>query len=260
MSRVFGKLVSKLVALIVIVIFVLSVKNLIITDSAVGDFFDELMEQLPFAKITTDAVTRLMKCQQDLAPQFTQQRIITDLLKLAVMASIQPLFTALLSLIFLKVPGGSIDEREDFMRGLPYQLKETLITIVTAPILAFAAARIISYASDHLTAKLGSFVSSLIGVVSVIVMSFLSTVPLLLFGTITFGLALLWRLFVTIFGKMIIILGMDAICIWMYISIVTGVHSQTFLSIASLVVFLIIMETGLSFLKQAIARKSLADQ
>ncbi len=252
MSKVFGSVVSKLIIIIAIVVFIGACKNLIITDPAVSDAFDEMMEELPFAKLTTDVIVGLMKCDSGGIPKFTAASFTEDMLKLAVMACIQPIVFRLLSLLFLKVPAGSCSERESFMSGWSYRLKETLIIILTAPLIAFLSAHLITRASNYLTAHLGELAALLIGIGALIGIAGLSLIPLVI-GKIAFGTAVAWRLGVTFLGKMATIVITDAICLWLYLAIVTGAHSQIFICIVSYILLLLAAEAGLNWLKRKIA-------
>lgn len=250
MSNLFNKMWSKLVAVIVIVLFVVAFREMILTDSDVSTAFGALMGTLPFAKQVTDIICKVMKYRYAIPP-ITSASIIADFLKLAVMASIQPLIVGLLSLIFLKVPSGTYYEREEYMDGLSYRLKEMIITIISAPLIALAAAYLTSYVSNYLTATFGAWLSSILGVVSVVVMSAISIIPLLI-GGVTIGTAILWRVAVTLLGKMATTMGTNAICLWIYLSIVGGLHSQTLVAVISLIVWLIVMDFALQCLKRAI--------
>lgn len=251
MSNLLNKMWSKLLALIVIVLFVVAFRDMILTDTEVSIAFGALMGTLPFAKQITDIICDIMKYQYTI-PNITSTSIIADFLRLAVMASIQPIVIWILSLIFLKVPSGPYYEREEYMDGLNYRLKEMIITIITSPLIALVAAYLTSYISNYLTTNFGFWLSSIFGIVSVVVMSAISIIPLLIIGGITIGTAILWRVVVTLLGKMVITMGTNAICLWIYLSIVDGLYSQTFSAIIFLIAWLIIVDFGLQCLKRAI--------
>lgn len=250
MTGTISKVFSKLVAIIVILMFVLVFREMILTDKDVSTAFGGLMGALPFAKQITDVVCKVMK-YQDSVPAITANSLIADFLKLAVMASIQPPVIALLSRMFLRVPDGSYYEREEYMKGFGYRMKEMVITILSSPLLALLAAHLTTLISDYLTANFGAWLSGLLGVLSVAVMTLISTIPLCIAG-LTVGAALVWRVAVTLLGKMATTMGTNVICLWIYLSIAGGLSSQTLAGVFSLIIWLVIMDIGMQMIKQAI--------
>lgn len=250
MSDLFNKVLSKLVAVIVIVLFVAAFRKMILTDSNVSTAFGALMGTLPFAKQITDVICKTMKYHYTV-PSITAASVIADFLKLAVMACIQPLIVGALSLIFLKVPSGTYYEREEYMNGLSYRLKEMIITIISAPLIALAAAYLTTYISNYLAVNYGVWLSSILGVVSIIVMSAISIIPLLI-GGVAIGTAILWRVAVTLLVKMAATMGTNTICLWIYLSIAAGLHSQVSALVIALIGWLIIMDFAVQCIKRAI--------
>lgn len=255
MSKSVDKLISKLFAVLIIVIFIAVFKDLIINDSGVSAAFGALMGVLPFAKQISDVICKLMKYQTSIPP-FTPEKFIFDFLKLAIMASIQPLAVRWLSRLFLKVPKGSIEEQEEYMEGASFRIKELIIAVLTAPLIAFVAARITTSAMDYLNSNAGALVTSIIGVIATLAITFISVAPLVILGGLTMGKALLWRVSITLVGKMLTTTGISALCIWLYLAITGGYHAQIFASIISLVVFMLIMEFALNCIKRTIAGRS----
>lgn len=250
MSNLFNKMWSKLLAVVVIVLFVIGFREMILTDSNVSTAFGALMGTLPFAKQVIDIICKVMKYQYAIS-SVTSTGLIGDFLKLAIMASIQPFIVGILSFLFLRVPSGTYYEREEYMNGTSYRIKEMIITIITAPLIALAAAYITSFVSNYLSRNFGGWLSSILGIVVVVIMSAISIIPLLM-GGIALGTAILWRVVVTLLGKMATMMGTNVICLWIYLSIVCGFHTQTFIAIISLIVWLIIMDFAMQSIKRAI--------
>lgn len=246
-----AKVWSKLIALIVIVLFVVGFKELILTDDNVSTAFGGLMGNLPFAKQITDIIGKYLKYQIKVPP-ITPVKFIDDVLKLAIMALIQPLATRFLSFLFLRVPAGTIDEREKYMDGFTYKVKEMIINIISAPVIAVLAAYITSAISTQITAHFKDIYATILGIISVIIMTGISVIPLLLSG-IAFGTALLWRIVITILSKMAITTITNALCLFIYIAITNDMHSEAVGCIFALIVWLIITDVGISFLKRSIA-------
>lgn len=250
MKNFFNKMLSKLLAIIVIILFIVIFREQILTDSDISSVFSALMSALPFAKQISDIICGVMKYQYTI-PVITPSSIISDFLKLAIMASIQPLVVGFLSMIFLKVPAGTYYERDEYMDGLDYRCKELIVTIFSAPFIALAAAYITTYISNYLTMNFGKLLSQILGIVSIIIMSLISIIPLIIRG-LGVGTAILWRVVVTLLGKMATTMGTNAFCLWIFLSIVGGFRSQTSIAIFFLIVWLIIMDSFMQFIRRVI--------
>lgn len=250
MSELFGKLISKLLAVVIIILFVIGFREMILTDSDAATAFGAIMGTLPFAKLIVDTLSRIMKFQNSI-PIITSASLISDFLRLAVMACIQPLIVGIFSLLFLRVPAGSVDERETYMKGAGYKVKELLITVITAPFIALAASWLTAYISDYLTANFGIIVSGILGIAVVLVFSLISIIPLLI-GGVALGTAVMWRLLVTLLSKMASTFVTNAICLWIYIVFTGGIEEQKLISVLSLIIWLIVMDFALQCLKKVI--------
>lgn len=250
MSNVWGKIWSKLIAVIIIVLFIVGFRELILTDTYVSAVFKQLMGALPFAKQIADIICKIMKYNIS-NELITSAGVIEDFLKLAIMACIQPLVVGFITALFLKVPKGNSYEMEEYMNGTGYKIKEMIITLVTAPFIAVAVAYLTSRISDYFTDQFGPVLSTIFGIAAVILIAGLSLIPLLM-SKVGFGTAVVWRLLVTLFGKMIITMGIDVLCIWIYLAITSGKHSTAFAFVIALIAWLIVTDLGMTSLKKAI--------
>ncbi len=240
MSGFFNKIWPKVITIIVIVLLAIGFKELIYTDTSVSAFFGELMGNLPFSKKIVEVICKIMKYQQSV-PLITSSSLISDLLKLAIMACIQPLIVGLFSWIFLKVPNGSSFDMEKHMSKTSYRIGELFISVLLSPLCALVAANLTAAISNYLTTKIGGLLSSLIGVLAVILISCISIIPLLYAG-MAIGKALLWRVLITLLGKMVTTLGTNICCLWLYVAILGGLQSQVLSSILVLIFWLIMMD------------------
>ncbi len=250
MSNLIGKAVSKLLVVIIAVALVLEFRTAILTDKDLSAAFGGLMGALPFAGMITGKVCQILKYQYSV-PLITTSSVTKDLLKLAVMALIQGPVVGLLSAIFLKVPDGDWEDREKFMKGPSYTIKSTLLKIVTAPLLAVVSARLCQWIMTSLENALGYALSVAMGLVAVAGTTILSTIWLMAAG-LSFGKALLWRLTVTLGGKMVFTFLINAMCLAIYVAILGGVSSHVLASVFSLVVILIIEELAMKLMRQAV--------
>lgn len=250
MSTLFNKLISKLLAIMVIVLFVVGFREMILTDSNVSTAFGELMGVLPFAKLITDAICKVMKYQYTI-PGISVSSVFTDFLRLAVMACIQPFLVGILSAIFLQIPNGDYYQREEYMDSLGYRSKEMLLTIISAPMIALAASYISAGICDFINTNFSTFGAVLSGIITSIIVVGLSLIPLLAVG-VSIGTAIAWRLLVTLSAKMVTTFMTNAICLWIYLSFMRGIQKQIVVSIFSLIIWLIIMDFGMQCLRRAV--------
>lgn len=130
MSSLFNKFISKLFAILIIVAFIIAFREKILTDSNTALAFGELLGTLPFAKAITDVICEILQYQYGI-PIISSSTVISDILRLAVMACIQPAIVGVLSVIFLKVPEGDYRVREEYMEGAGYRAKEMILTVIT---------------------------------------------------------------------------------------------------------------------------------
>ena len=251
MSKSSGSFFSKLIGIIVVVVFIIIFRDLIITDKTVYTAFSGLLNALPFSKIIISNICRIMKYNYSL-PESPTAGIGTDIMKLLIMACIQPLFVSVLSMIFLKIPSklGS-DEAISFVKRPSYKIKEILITIITAPILALIAAWVTTSVFDYFTNNFNAIIATVLKVLSAIIVGTLSLTPLLLAGTAV-GIAVLWRLFVTIGAKVLETFVTNVLCLWIYLAIINGIPVQVYSSIMTLVIWLLVMDFFVKFLQRTI--------
>lgn len=252
MSKLLDKLFAKIIALVVIVLFVVGFREMILTDKDTSTAFGALMGIMPFAKVIVDVVCKILKYQYSI-PIISASSVLTDLLKLAVMACIQPLVVGLLTAIFLPVPSSLRDyaDREAYMSSFSYRAREMLVTIVSAPLLALAAAWFTTWLFNYLSTTFGDIISTLLGVLSVVLLSAVSIIPLLIAG-VSIGTAILWRVLVTLGSKMATTFMTNALCLAVYVAIIGGVEHQIAVSILTLVVWLIIMDFGVKCIQRAV--------
>ncbi len=252
MSKLVDKLIYKILAIIVVVMFVAAFRELIITDKDVSAAFGAWMGVLPFSKQISDMICKIMK-YKDSIPLITTSSFITDLIRLAFMAFIQPMVVSILSTIFLRIPSSIKDyaEREDYMSGLEYKVKELILTIVTAPALAILSAHFSTWLFTYFTNTFGNTVSVILGIVSTTFLGGVSLIPLLV-KNVSFLTALLWRIVITFGYGMGTTYITNAMCLWVYIAIRNGVEGQITTSVISLVIWLIIMDFGLKCMQHAV--------
>ena len=252
MSKLVDKLIYKILAIIVIVMFIAAFRELIITDKDVSTAFGAWMGILPFSKKISDMICKIMGYKYSI-PLITTSSFITDLIRLAFMSALQPLVIGILSAIFLTLPSSIKDyaDREDYMNSLTYKVKELILTIVTAPALAILSSHFSTWLFTYFTNTFGNTLAAILGIVSTTVLGGASLVPLLL-KNVSFLTALLWRIVITFGYGMGTTYITNAMCIWVYLAICNGMEGQVATSVVSLIIWLIIMDFGLKCMQYAV--------
>lgn len=257
MSGILNKTFDKIVIIIVAILLVIGFREIILTDDLVGETFAELIGLLPFAEDIAEPISTWFKCAYDV-PIVSDGNVASAILRLIIMACIQPLVMRVLSLLFLSIPAGitGFYDREAYMNGLGYRVKELLINIIASPFLAFLAAWLSKILMGYF-ATLGTVGSVLAGLGSAIAGLGLSVIPLVIAGEMTIGLAVLWRLLVTLLPKLLEITVTNTLCITVYVAIVGGVQSQIVMSIGALILWFILWSFGFRLITGNLARANL---
>lgn len=253
MSKLTDKILHTIIMLTIIAMFLLAFKELLITDESVSQSFQGLMETLPFAKLLTKIVSKILEYQYKIRI-ITNQTLLNDFVKLAVMACIQPWMGKLTSTLFLKLPNVAWYDREKYMDSVGYKIKSAIISALTTPFIAIIA----SYATECIMSffvdKFGNGLSIGIGILIIIVIIVISIIPLI-GATTTFAFALVWRLAVTLLAKMVTTFFECLLCFGVYITILKGVSDEIIISILILFVMLAVMDFGIECLKYGIVGK-----
>lgn len=249
-----SKIFDKIVIVIVVILFIVGFREMILTDDLAGSAFGELIGMLPFAKELADPISSILKCQYEV-PIISNASVIESLLRLSIMACIQPLVMWLLIKVFLPLPGylkHSYD-MEAYMNSFSYKLKELLINITFCPLLAIGAAWLSTYAVNFLTSSLGSVGGILASLGGIIAGLGLSTIPLVVIGGKTLGFAIVWRLLVTVLPKMLEVFVTGTLCVSIYIAAVGGVQSRIIWSILGLIFWLVVSGAFVKWIMHCLA-------
>lgn len=259
MSDLINKMLTKILGVIVIILFIVGFKELILTNEDISFAFGELMGILPFIQIMGEIVSSILKCQITL-PIPTTANVIKDLLRLALMACIQPIVVRRLTAIFLPLPNRNqilatslreYERNETYMNSLGYKVKELLLSVAFVPLIAFLASWFTEWMFKYFSNTFGDVMAILLGSFSVLTLSVASIIPLLISG-VGIVTAILWRLLVTLGAKMVTTFVTNMICLAVYVAIMGGIKHEIAVTIVTLIVWLIIMDFGISCLQKAI--------
>ena len=162
------------------------------------------------------------------------------------MAFLQPFAGTALTGLFLKVPS-NYKEREEYMEGTVYKMKELAVNVISAPILAYLTTMIIEYIKNNL----GNISSVIVAVASVVGVFAVSLIPLIKSG-VSMLKAFLWRLTGMLVGGMIKSYGINAMSLALYIGILKGMPGMIGGSVLGLIIWLIIFDVGMKLIRESI--------
>lgn len=251
-----SKILTKLITVFIVFLFIVELKSMIINDSTISDAFKGLMSTLPFAEPFSEIVCNILGYKNG-KPLLSESGFVADSAKLMVMSFIQPMLTAVCSLLFLRIPRGitGIYEREGYMNRFGYRLKEMLIRIITAPLCAIMAGKLITYIMDWAAVKFGTTGSVLTGLLTTLLAAGISAIPMIILGTAV-SVALFWRLTVTMLGGMLTSLVSILFSIGIYYAFTNGLPSHIAGSLIGFVVALIILDIVITCFQRALGAYS----
>lgn len=258
MSKILDKFVYKVLIVVVVAALWVGLRETLLTDATVSKAFGALMGELPFAKMIIDYICKLMKYSAGNVPVVSSYSVFTDFIRLLVMAVIQPLVVGLLTAIFLPMPHRNqiltshytrYEEQESYMDSFGYKLKHLLIVLITTPLIAVMASKLTGIAADYVKNNFSGIASIVLGGASALIALGVSVLSMVLLAKVSVGTALAWRLLITLGADMFKTFATEGLCLWIYVSILSGAEGQIFASIVSLILFLLVMEVGMKALR-----------
>ena len=190
--NLFDKIFGKVMAVFVVIVVLVSVRSMILADSDMNLLVSNLLSMLPFSRFVYDTLQGFLKINIGL-PINTVGGFFINLMRLAVLAVIQPAATRLLQTLLIPLPPLSNREAvEDYMSSIGYRLKSLLITILTAPVLSWVANKLILIAYQWLVARMGQVLTVILGYVSIIGITWFAIMAATV--TMTLGQAIAWKL------------------------------------------------------------------
>lgn len=261
MSKILDKFVYKLLIVIIVAALWVGFRQMVLTDKVMSTAFGALMGELPFAKKTVDIVCKIMKYSAGNIPVQSAHTVFTDVMRLLVMAVIQPIFVGMLTAIFLPMPKARnqilsvylkrYEEEEAYQSSFGYKIKKLIVSVISAPLLAICASWITGYVVTCIKDNFSGAAAVFIGGLSVTAVLILSVVVLMMFH-VSLGTAMAWRLLITVGTGMATTFMTNGLCMWIYVAILSGVEAQIFASVLTLILFLIVMEVAVKALKRSI--------
>ena len=139
------------------------------------------------------------------------------------------------------------------METMPYRIKDLVVLVLTAIPVAYLTGVGVGAAKNALEESIGTVLSSISLSVATIAVFFIS-VCLFLKGGVSFGRAVLIRIFSTVIGNLLKTIVVCVITIWIYLLIKQGEYSALLAAAATLFILLGLIEFGVKYMISAIVR------
>lgn len=248
MSKLFSKLFTWFIILIIVVSVISSFRTGVMTGGEEYDMFVAVFSDFPFAEQMAEIVSNI--CQYRLTLQgLTSGNIITDLAKLFGMTLVCPLVMGFATMLLLPVPNYSDwYAREQYMSRPSYRIKEALVHMVAMPFCAWATAKLVEFVHNWLAARLPFLNPTVIGLAMLVLMIAAATVNLWLRSGFSFGSIFRHRLLDDLLGNLLKILGLNLFCF----AIALGILNDQGGVALSMVVLLFIYLAGISLMLDGI--------
>lgn len=242
MSKVFSKLITWFILLVVLVAIISGLRASILDGNAGYDMFVAVFSVFPFAETTAQVVANVFQYQatfKGLMPS----NVITDLTKILAMTIVCPGVVGFAMRILLPLPEVDWRDRERIMSGIGYRLKKGLLDVITMPIcagLTFLLVEFLQGSLRRLLPFLFPVVTDLLLLIMVLAISVLYLVICRRFDA-----AFVWRhrLINNLLGDLIKILVTNFCCFWIALAILND-RIDVILS-AGLMLFIAMLGIGL---------------
>lgn len=251
MSKLLDKILGKVVTVSIVIMVIAVFRGEIINNDTVGEFFGSLMEQLPFAKIISDVICNIMGYKQNI-PLFTPSWIVTDLIRLAFMAFLYQVLAIPIELFtYLFILPKKKREKEEYKDTAEYKVRRFLADIMTVPIVAVLASIFSKFIFSCFVSWVGEIMARVLGVLLTSSFFMVSLVSILKSGH-SFIFAIVWRIIDILVENMAKTMFVNICCIALYVGIIYGADGLIASSIITLIVFFLVIDVAIGFLKESI--------
>lgn len=238
MSNILSKLFTGFLILVVIVAVITAVRDDLLSGGASYDLFVAMFDSFPFAKELAEVAANIGKFQVTLRG-LSPANILDDLTKVFAMAVVCPMVGSIACSIFLPVPNYSDwYDREKYMNGLGYRLKEAGLNMIIMPICALLTAVLVSKLHVWIQGQL-PFLNP--NVVSIVVLTVMFTASVLIQGVERpnqMGLILRHRLITDLLGGVLKIVGMNFLCFFIALALLNDRGNVALGCIVTLMIYL----------------------
>ena len=242
------KIIEATASLFILVVCVSAFIHMIKTGTEAPEAIKLMLDDLPFAEEIVEIIEKYLGFRSGISP-IAKERIVSELLKLSIMAILQPLAVKGLSNIFFRSPLFSEDSHSN---RRSYRFKEIIVMILSAPYIAYGSAHIAKYIPYYLNSVFDPLLASVMQLASIAAAVGISTALLVAGGTVL-AVALIWRISVNLLGNMILSLGISVLCWCLYISIKRGLFTEALFSVGLLILFIVIVKLILNLIMRKLA-------
>lgn len=219
MTKMLNRLLTGFLILIVVFVAVSALRADLLSGGAAYDAFVAVFDCFPFASEVAQIVANIGQYGITLQG-LTPTNVINDIAKVFAMTVVCPVVIGLISSIFLREPDyKDWYDREKYMNGFGYRLKECLLSVVMMPVCAYITAQLLDLLQAWIQAKLYFLSPIIVSVVLLVGLLGLSILVGGLFRPMSMMGLVGHRLVVDLLGSLLKVLGMNLLCFFIALAI-----------------------------------------
>lgn len=246
MSKWINRFVAGFLILAVIVSAVTAFRASLLSGGAAYDAFVAIFDCFPFAKEMAELAAIIGQygiTLQGLSPS----NFLNDITKIFTMAIVCPILIGFACTIFLKVPDyKDWYDREKYMNGIGYRLKECLLNVIMMPICAYITAKLLDALQAWLQSELPMLGAWTISFVLMVAFFALSVMVAGVSNPISMGMIVKHRLVVDLLGGVLKIIGMNLLCFLIVLAILNDRNNMALGLGVTLVIYLAALDLLIS--------------
>ena len=238
MSKQINKLITGFLILVVIVAAVTSFREGLLNDGASYDAFVSVFDCFPFAKEMAEVAANIGQygtTLQGLSPS----NFLDDIAKIFAMSIVCPILIGGASALFLKVPNyRDWYDREQYMRGIGYRLKECLLSVIMMPVCAYITAYLMEQLQLWLRSQMPLLGAGMVSMILAAALFGMSVLMAYIVSPRSIGIIIRHRLIVDLLGGILKIVGMNFLCFLIALAILNDNNNAVLGLIITLLIYL----------------------
>lgn len=230
----------------IVVTAITSYRSSLLSGGAAYDAFIAVFDCFPFAKEMAEIAANIGQygiTMHGLSPS----NILNDIAKIFAMAIVCPILIGIATAIFLKVPDyKDWYDREQYMKGIGYRLKECLLNVIMMPVCAYATACLLDVLQAWIQSEMPLLSSGTISIVITIVLFGVSILIAGVSNPISIGMIVKHRLVVDLLGGVLKIIGMNLLCFLIALAVLNDQNNVALGFVVTLIIYLAGLELLIS--------------
>lgn len=253
MEKATSKLMKCMLLVFVAVLFIIGLRDVFLSDSEFRNSVEKVIGSLPFADQLKSLVCKILgeKANEN---ALSQASVIEDLVKISILAVLQPAVCKALNLIIRPMPSYmSLEDQERRMDLMGYKFKGVIISMISVLGISVIASNLIGKMMEQLNDRVGSVGTLVIGIAIVVAFGIISVIALVL-ANVTVLTASVWRIMITYVSGICQNLVVSALWILLYVAFTEELYGSIPTVLITWLIFYIIFDYGMECLKLTIVK------